>query len=833
MKKHLSLFIFVINMFAVHISWSQDIELSSQADVDAFDQSITDISGYLIIEGNDITDLSNLSNITSVGGHLQISSNDALVNLDGLSNITSVGGYIEISYNDALVNLDGLSKITSVGEDLIISSNVALVNLDGLSNLTSVGGDLFIAYNDALVDLDGLSNLTSVGGGLYISRNDALVNLDGLSNITSIGYLTIYSNDALVNLDGLSNLTSVGRLSISSNDALVNLDGLSNITSVGGDLKISDNDALVNLDGLSNITSVGGYLTISSNFALVNLDGLSNITSVGGDIEIYSNDALENLDGLSKITSVGGDLYISNNSSLTNCCGIQRLLSTSGAIAGSVSIYSNPSECSSEQEILESCNITPSFLQEGNQWIYEYTEVIVPSLYDQTIETITVIGDTLINSYTYAILYATEPSPCGINGTYEYLREDGDKIYRLNRAKNQEYLMIDFAETDSYIMYFENGNMGNDIDTATVMIDSFGIDVLPDGKAIEVQYSHIINNQSYDDETVYKVYKNIGFVQPGLLFPDLGTGLCDPYPGTHVELRCHISDDTLHFTQLDCDQLDLYCTNIIPKEKVFCVADVKLDSTILIDNIYITSGTEPYTYSWSCDYVSQLGIQYPASSFLQDTTVLKPVISHFITVNEPILFHLTITDATGLSCTNDLEVIFSEFVYTLGYVVPVINQGDSISLGGSGVGGGIPPLSYFVVPDYNVTDPMDPFSYVSPDTSTSYAIYAIDSAGCISNPNKVMEIIVIPTSTENILASTISYQLYPNPVNEELHLTISSIDNFKDISINIFDNKGRRIVTKSIILNHSIIDSNSWIPGIYYYELSTDNKVLATGKILK
>src|SRR5690606_1045431 len=74
----------------------------SQADIDAFAinyPNCTEISGGLYIFGNDITDLSPFSNLTSIGGYLGIYNNSNLTNLDGLSNLTSVGGYLSFSDN--------------------------------------------------------------------------------------------------------------------------------------------------------------------------------------------------------------------------------------------------------------------------------------------------------------------------------------------------------------------------------------------------------------------------------------------------------------------------------------------------------------------------------------------------------------------------------------------------------------------------------------------------------------------------------------------------------------------------------------------------------------
>src|SRR5690606_429090 len=62
-----------------------NVSLTSQAQIDDFATNYpncTEISGYMIISGSTITDLSPLSNLTSVGGYLNIYNNLSLTNLD-------------------------------------------------------------------------------------------------------------------------------------------------------------------------------------------------------------------------------------------------------------------------------------------------------------------------------------------------------------------------------------------------------------------------------------------------------------------------------------------------------------------------------------------------------------------------------------------------------------------------------------------------------------------------------------------------------------------------------------------------------------------------------
>ncbi|MFK7828730.1 MAG: hypothetical protein AB8B57_03015 [Congregibacter sp.] len=167
---------------------SVDITLTTQAEVDAFQDNFGNggtcrvVTGDVRIDGSDITNLNGLGAITSVG-NLLVQTNDSLTNLDGLSGITSVGNILNINGNDILTNLDGLDAIASVGSSLFVFGNNRLTNLDGLGAITSVGGGLFIQSNEDLTNLDGLGGVTSVGDDLRIFGNNALISCAALAPV--------------------------------------------------------------------------------------------------------------------------------------------------------------------------------------------------------------------------------------------------------------------------------------------------------------------------------------------------------------------------------------------------------------------------------------------------------------------------------------------------------------------------------------------------------------------------------------------------------------------------------------------------------------------------
>lgn len=191
------------------------------------------------------------------------------------------------------------------------------------------------------------------------------------------------------------------------------------------------------------------------------------------------------------------------------------------------------------------------FLEVGDKWIFDTRDYSIGNgFYSEKFDSIVINQDTLINGIQYYELIASEESPCGIFTSTEYLREEGDKIFRLSKDFSYENLIIDFSFQADYNVNYETSWFNGEIQT-TVINDSLGIEILPNGEPIDIIYQRIINNSSYDDNTQYKLSKEVGYIQFGLLFPDIGTGLCDVMKS--INLRCKISEnDTIKLTDLDC-----------------------------------------------------------------------------------------------------------------------------------------------------------------------------------------------------------------------------------------------------------------------------------------
>lgn len=169
-----------------------------------------------------MTDISGLENLSFVGNDVYFREIEP-TSLSPLSNLKTIGRHLEIVYCLGFNDLSGLESITSIGGNINLFRNDDLINFTGLENLNNVSGDLRITSNDNLTDLEGLQTLNSIGGQLYIYDNEHLENLNALENLTSMnGILNITFNDDLTTLEGLRNIDSSGitNLNIRGNNNL-------------------------------------------------------------------------------------------------------------------------------------------------------------------------------------------------------------------------------------------------------------------------------------------------------------------------------------------------------------------------------------------------------------------------------------------------------------------------------------------------------------------------------------------------------------------------------------------------------------------------------------
>ncbi len=347
------------------------IILNSQYKVDHFPVNYPNMSvveDRISVEGEDITNIDSLAQITTIldaiyildcpnlnnisglmnlrdAGYVFISGIPKLVRLDGLHNLENLGG-IHLESCDSLSDLSALDHLTKIGSislrdlnslgNLDVFENLNkldyftlgydpnLTNFEGFSQIDSII-NILIYYNPKLVSLHGFESLKYVEHDLQIFSNPALSNI-AIDSLLSARIINIENNDSLVILQGFSNLRDVREsLRIRENAILREITGFTNLEKVSY-LTIYENDSLQTLGLFNNLDSVGA-INISDNMALRDLSGFQSLKSISSSLEISTNKNLETISGFNSLTSIGTDFTLRQNLKLKNISGLQNLQS--------------------------------------------------------------------------------------------------------------------------------------------------------------------------------------------------------------------------------------------------------------------------------------------------------------------------------------------------------------------------------------------------------------------------------------------------------------------------------------------------------------------------
>jgi len=143
---------FVLSFSLSSNLFAQNIELTSQAQVNAF-AGTKKVVGFLLIRGDDITDLSPLKSLDTVTHS------------------------IFIEYNRSLKVLNGFDSLKYNGGHLLIENNPGLDSIGTFDMLKVVKGPLVLRYNAVLRECCALYDLVNgsegkiIKGGLFISGN--------------------------------------------------------------------------------------------------------------------------------------------------------------------------------------------------------------------------------------------------------------------------------------------------------------------------------------------------------------------------------------------------------------------------------------------------------------------------------------------------------------------------------------------------------------------------------------------------------------------------------------------------------------------------------------
>ncbi|NRB48634.1 MAG: T9SS type A sorting domain-containing protein [Saprospiraceae bacterium] len=338
-----------------------NISLNSQAEINNFPVNYpgcNQIFGDLNISGSDITDLSPLSSLVSIGGTLTVGLIPNLNNLQGLNNLQFVGGSLVLSELPAIQNLNALFNLNTVEGDLIVTNNGLLADFSGICPLISTGtiGGTQNFANNAAEFVTG--ECFCPAGDIELTSQAAVENFAATyPNCKNLpGNLTIRSLEVL-DLSPLSQLETIaGNLEII--DVGSPAFALTNLVSIGGELRIVRLRFVPILDDLSKLKTIGGAFTFIDNAGdfgsdNVTLGGLNNLESIGGGFRIDES-GMKSITGFEKLTRIGGRFDFRNNLNLEIINAFGQL----SEIGGGFSISGNP--------LLSSFNALSNLRQSGD-----------------------------------------------------------------------------------------------------------------------------------------------------------------------------------------------------------------------------------------------------------------------------------------------------------------------------------------------------------------------------------------------------------------------------------------------------------------------------------
>ncbi len=219
-------------------------------------------------------------------------------------------------------------------------------------------------------------------------------------------------------------------------------------------------------------------------------------------------------------------------------------------------------------------------------------------------------------------------------------------------------------------------------------------------------------------------------------------------------------------------------------------------------SITVSGGTAPYTYSWS-----------PTGGTGATATGLSAG-----------TYTVTVTDANSCSTTRTVTITQSAVVGApTGAAIQSFNAGDTLSalvVNGQGI------KWYASATDATNHTGSLPMTTLIVNNTTYYATQTIGS--CESTTSLAVLAYNATLSIGNVITSTSSMQVYPNPVREVLNFSGEERIN----KVVIFSAEGRKITEKILQKGERSINVDSLVQGIYLIQVFTKDDV-KTFKFIK
>ena len=382
-----------------------NLTLTTQAEVNTFvskyNSCDTLIGNLTINGGTNISQIHGMSFIRQITGNLTLTGNANLTNMKGLQGLRKVTGNLSITGHVNMVSLDSLHHLSEILGSLNIQNNPVLNEINALSSLDTIGTNLTISNNVTLYNCSGICpiiNSNSVKGNISITNNpNTCSSTDEVRIYCTPSVCPIVGNYLLKNQAEINAFVAtfnscdslIGNLTITGGNDIISINTLHFLRYISGHLTVKNNFKITDMQGFSNLQKVGGDLTIEGNPLLNSLLHLDSLTHTGGFLKIQNNTILPNLSGLQFLVRIGNNLIVKNNNSLTNCSVICTLINNN-VIQGMIDIASNPSPCSTNNQVNTVCtygsllsrvfvNITQDSIEEGSTFTFTVSTDYPPS----------------------------------------------------------------------------------------------------------------------------------------------------------------------------------------------------------------------------------------------------------------------------------------------------------------------------------------------------------------------------------------------------------------------------------------------------------------------
>jgi len=263
-------------------------------------------------------------------------------------------------------------------------------------------------------------------------------------------------------------------------------------------------------------------------------------------------------------------------------------------------------------------------------------------------------------------------------------------------------------------------------------------------------------------------------------------------------------------------------------DNAVCFNEGIMDSINLGGNPTALGGSGSYTYCWETLYhLSGSQYYWYASYFLDDTTSTNPKLLHH-TLGSDLVFHLTVTDSEDNVEIDSCRIIFSFINVSIMDVNFYVPRGDSTILCYDNlIGSKLPLDSLAWIPQYGVSSPHDPCTWVHPDTSTSYAVYIRDTAGCFGTSAPAYHIYIVPASINE--STTPRLEIVYNM--QERLLQITGWENMgSHLILSLYNLSGHLLLNK--VLTQDMIPLYNIDEPMVIYTLYKEQRLICAGKLV-